>query len=341
MNNDVIIYEQLGNGGNIGFIELNRPKALNAINLDMAKLIYKKLCHWDHDPNIKAIIIRSKNESAFCAGGDLKALYHGGTKYANAKFWHEYRLIAKIASLTKPYIALLHGITMGGGVGIGINGSFRIACSSLKFAMPESSIGFFPDVGASYFLSKAPGKTGLYLGITGNSINASDALYCGFVDYIIDRNDFSSIIENINKNSLVNPKATLHKIFQEYAKEPELSKVEQDQELIEKIFGAKKISESIKDAPDEWQKCFNYNSPNSMAITEEIHKNKISYENLNLALMHEFQIACNLYAGNDFREGIRAKIIDKDMMPKWQDEYSTNFLLHNNPELDFDNKSWH
>lgn len=323
MQNDLIIYEQQGNGGCIGVISLNMPSRLNAVNLDNVKLIHKKLCQWDSDSNIKAILIRSHHESFFCSGGDLKSIYNNDFSYAKAKFWHEYRLIAKINSLSKPYIALINGITMGGGVGLGINGRFCISATNLTFAMPETSIGFFPDVGASYFLPKAPGKTGLYLGLTGCSITADDALFCGFIDYIVEYKNFSQIVADINKTNLdSNSEEKLQDIFNHYALPKHEGNLEQRFQDINNTF----------DIP-------RYNSPNSLRVTEKLlTSNSLSF---NSALQQEFQLACNFFKAHDFKEGIRAKIITKDNKPSWQDhhDYSLeHFFQANEAELKFNDK---
>ena len=344
MNDDLIIYELLGSHGNIGIIMLDNPSNLNAVNLHHAKLIYKKLCLWDNDPNIKAIIIKSKHENFFCAGGDLKAIYENGKDYTYAKFWHEYRLVEKISSLTKPYIALINGITMGGGVGISINGKYRIGAPNLRFAMPESCIGFIPDVGASYFLTKAPGRIGKYLGITGNVIDADSTLFAGFIDYIVPYHNFDKLINEISKTNLTTePEKNLESIFQEYAIGTKESEIKKDFDLINKTFNHSTLDElwsNLKKAPLEWQQTINNNSPNSIRITDRL-LSEGNCQNLKQALKQEFQIACNIYIGNDFREGIRAKLIAKDNSPNWQDHKLNNiefFLKKNNVELEFNSQ---
>lgn len=323
MQNDLIIYEQQGNGGSIGVVVLNMPSRLNAVNLDNVKLIYKKLCQWDSDSNIKAVVIRSNHESFFCSGGDLKSIYNNDFSYAKAKFWHEYRLIAKIHSLTKPYISLINGITMGGGVGLSINGKFCISATNLTFAMPETIIGFFPDVGASYFLPKAPGNIGLYLGLTGCSITADDALFCGFIDYIIEYENFTQIIDDINKTNLdLNSEEKLQDIFKQYALPKHKGNIEQHFQDINNTF----------DIP-------RYNSPNSLRVTEKLLTSNVI--SINAALQQEFQLACNFFKAHDFKEGIRAKLINKDNKPTWQDSHNYNiehFFQNNEGELRFNDK---
>ncbi|KAH6930159.1 hypothetical protein HPB50_011076 [Hyalomma asiaticum] len=166
--------------GNKGVITLNRPKALNALSLEMIRQIYPVLKKWDTDPEMKMVIIKAAPGSkAFCAGGDVKAIaMTQGTESAlrDAFFREEYRLNNLIASLTVPYVALVDGITMGGGVGLSVHGTFRVATERTVFAMPETAIGFFPDVGGSYVLPRLPGKLGLYLGLTGQRMIGWDVL---------------------------------------------------------------------------------------------------------------------------------------------------------------------
>ncbi|PKQ02690.1 MAG: enoyl-CoA hydratase/isomerase family protein, partial [Alphaproteobacteria bacterium HGW-Alphaproteobacteria-11] len=171
--------------GAAGFITLNRPKALNALTLDMVRAIHPKLIEWADDAHVQCVVVEAAGDKAFCAGGDIRALYDWGRAGdpTALDFWREeYKLNTFIKRYRKPYVALMDGINMGGGVGISVHGSHRVATEKLTFAMPETGIGLFPDVGGTYFLPRCPGETGMYLGLTGTRLKAADAIYAGIAD---------------------------------------------------------------------------------------------------------------------------------------------------------------
>ena len=168
--------------GAAGVVTLNRPKALNALTLNMVRALDPQLRQWAEDPSVERIIVKGAGEKGFCAGGDIRALYDWGTTgdpLAVGFYEEEYKLNTFIKEYPKPYIALLDGITMGGGVGLSVHGSHRIATERLMFAMPETGIGLFPDVGGTYFLPRTPGETGMWLSLTGARLKAADALFSG------------------------------------------------------------------------------------------------------------------------------------------------------------------
>ncbi|MDI9409775.1 MAG: enoyl-CoA hydratase/isomerase family protein, partial [Candidatus Pacebacteria bacterium] len=178
-------------------ISLNRPKALNALDLDMAKAIAEQLTDLEHNPAIVAVMIEGLGGRAFCSGGDVRAVAvangQGDGQFGKDFFWHEYRMNQLISRLTKPYIALCDGITMGGGIGLSVHGSLRVVSERLSLAMPETAIGLFPDVGSGYFLSRAPGQSGLYLALSGERFGAGDALYLGFAQAVVASADFAEL----------------------------------------------------------------------------------------------------------------------------------------------------
>src|SRR3990167_10325397 len=175
--------------GGIACLTLNRPKALNALSLAMIREITRLLREWEEDPSIKAVLIEGAGDKAFCAGGDVRAVYEakkeGNLEMCDAFFREEYTLNAYIHTFPKPYIALINGINMGGGLGVSINGSHRLVTERALLAMPETGIGFFPDVGATTFLTQSPELTGLYLGLTGMRLQAADALWSGLGTHFI------------------------------------------------------------------------------------------------------------------------------------------------------------
>ena len=181
----------LGRKGGLATVTINRPQALNALTLDNYRRLDPALSAWAEDPSVHAVIVRGAGDRAFCAGGDVRAVYEAGRGIAGDSdlpsvfFREEYELIRRIHRFPKPYIAIIDGITMGGGAGISVNGAYRIATERTLFAMPETGIGLFPDVGATRFLNRCPGLIGRYLGLTGVRLHAADALYCGFATHIV------------------------------------------------------------------------------------------------------------------------------------------------------------
>jgi enoyl-CoA hydratase/carnithine racemase len=185
--------------GALGVVTLNRPQALNTLSLGMYRAADPQLVAWERDPAIRAILVQSAGGKAFCAGGDVRAIHDargqgGDGDYKSDFFREEYWLIERIHRSRKPHIALVDGITMGGGMGISINGSHRVATERTLMAMPEVHIGLFPDVGATRFLNLCPGKIGLYLALTGTRIKAVDALYCGFATHYVPHERLSALV---------------------------------------------------------------------------------------------------------------------------------------------------
>jgi enoyl-CoA hydratase len=187
--------------GSVGLVTFNRPKALNALTLAMFPAIGRALDQWEGDPAVSAIVVRGAGGRAFCAGGDIRALWDTGPGLGPPDdpkrifFRDEYRLILRVHRLKKPYIALLNGITMGGGAGMSMNGAVRVATDATLFAMPETAIGLFPDVGATHFLSRTPGKVGLYLALTGVRIKAADMLYAGLATHYVEGDRLDALLD--------------------------------------------------------------------------------------------------------------------------------------------------
>src|SRR5437762_10256617 len=187
--------------GGVATVTLNRPQALNAFTLDMYRRFDPILRGWAEDPAIHAVLIRGAGERAFCAGGDVRAIYEAGRGLSGDRsltsvfFREEYELIRRIHRYPKPYVALIDGITMGGGAGVSVNGAYRVATERTMLAMPETGIGLFPDVGATRFLNRCPGRIGRYLGLSGARVNAADALYCGFATHAVKRDSVEALLD--------------------------------------------------------------------------------------------------------------------------------------------------
>lgn len=356
MTDEIFFKEIPGNNGAIGEITLNRPKALNALTHTMVNALTKQLAIWAEANTIKAVVIRAAGDRAFCAGGDIRHVYEAGKAKDPTLiqfFWDEYRLNHQIHHFPKPYIALLDGITMGGGVGISIHGSHRIATERLSFAMPETGIGFFPDVGGSYFLPRCPGKIGFYLGLTGARLKATDALYTELVNATIPSQRLNELVENIANTPFDNnPHRTITKILQAFHTTlDETARLTSYRELIDHCFASPTVTEIIsrlREHPDEWSQqtavTLTTKSPTSLAVTlQQLQKGAtLSFDD---CMRLEYRLVQRFLQNHDFYEGVRAVIIDKDQTPKWQpstlNEISTEMIakffapLKNTSELHF------
>ena len=285
----------------------------------------KALLNWREDPEIDAVVVCATGDRAFCAGGDIQDLYYAGLKSPEPgrKFWRdEYRLNALIKSYPKPYIALMNGITMGGGVGISAHGSHRIVTEKTMVAMPETSIGFLPDVGGTYLLSRAPGETGQYLGLTGARMNAADAIFAGFADHYVQSGKLPELVASLSADTA--PQEAIESV-QELAPDGTLAGL---QDKITQAFSHSDVLACVQALQkmasdgDEWaEKTRNMiakNSPLAVATTfAAIHKAR-KLSTLEECLSLEYNFAHRALTGHEFLEGIRAMVIDKDRKPDWR-----------------------
>ncbi len=317
-----------GNAGNIGHIILNRPQALNALSIAMILSMYEQLDRWQTDPQIKAVVISGNGDRAFCAGGDVRYSYDQhqlGRSDSNLYFWHEYRLNHAIRNYSKPYIALLHGITMGGGVGISVHGSHRVAADNLVLAMPETSIGFFPDVGTTYVLPRLPDYIGYYLGLTGQRINANDAYAIGIADAVVAQTQFEDLINALADIKFsINPKKSTSEILADFHQPIGESSFLEQQAFIKDYFSQstiEKILQTLSQEKTPWaEHCLKdlaTKSPTSLCVTLKALQLGAK-QNFDDCMRMEYRIASRLLQSHDFFEGIRAALIDKDRNPKWQ-----------------------
>src|SRR5271165_4623529 len=191
--------------GSLATLIINRPQALNALTLDNYRRFDPALREWAADPSVHAVVVRGAGDRAFCAGGDVRAVYEAGRGISGDPdlpavfFREEYELIRRIHRFPKPYVAIIDGITMGGGAGISVNGAYRIATERTLFAMPETAIGLFPDVGATRFLNRCPGQVGRYLGLTGARLGPADALYCGFATRFVPHDRVGELVDELGR----------------------------------------------------------------------------------------------------------------------------------------------
>ena len=307
--------------GHAGHITLNRPKALNALTWEMCLEIESALDGWRDNADIRVILIDAEGDRAFCSGGDIAEMYATGKRgdydYGR-RFWRdEYRLNAKIFNYPKPVVTFLQGFTMGGGVGVGCHGSHRIVCETSQIAMPECSIGLVPDVGGSLILAKAPGAVGLFLGLTGDRMDAGDALFAGFADYFIPQSAWPELKAQLSRAG--DPDAVA--VAASAAPPARLADWQAEidavfaQESLGAIFAACDGADGA--AAQHASKLMGRNAPLAMAVAQRINKAVRADPTIETALDHEFRYTFRCGAQGDFIEGIRAAIIDRDRSPKW------------------------
>jgi len=308
--------------GKAGRITLTRPQALNAMTYEMCMSIGRSLDEWEKDDAVSIIIIDAEGSKSFCAGGDIADLYKTGMAGDFAygqKFWaDEYRINAKIKNYPKPYIAIMDGIVMGGGVGISAHGSHRIVTENTLFAMPECGIGLVPDVGGNFFLSRAKGAIGEYLGATGARLKASDCIYAGIADYYVPDEDLETLtikLETTGDLSIIN----------QFSRECVPGNLALNQKTIDTHFAktdAKAIITSLEADGDDWElnaaKLMRRNCPLSVACGVEIVRAARNSQTIEDILKLEYRFTHRSMEHGDFLEGIRAQIIDKDRKPNWK-----------------------
>jgi enoyl-CoA hydratase len=316
--------------GGLGIVTLNRPKALNTLSLPMYRVFDPQLIGWGRDPAVDAVLVRGAGDRAFCAGGDVRAIYDaraeagGAGDYKADFFREEYWLIERVHRLPKPYVALVDGIAMGGGCGVSINGSHRVVSERAVFAMPEVHIGLFPDVGASRFLNLCPGRIGLYLALTGTRVRAADALYCGFATHYVPHDRLAALTDALARLGDGDRRRAVDATIADFAGdagEPPLAALQGE---IDRCFAGVSVEEIVATLRGE-------RAPWAEAALSAIERAsplslKITFRQLQIgrgmdieaALALEYRLTQHVMAGHDFYEGIRALLVEKDNAPRWQ-----------------------
>ncbi|MGB8183350.1 MAG: enoyl-CoA hydratase/isomerase family protein [Stellaceae bacterium] len=326
MSSDEIIFERRGG---IGIVRLNRPKALNTLSLGMYRRFAPQLVAWGNDASVHAIVVTGEGGRAFCAGGDVRAIYDARQKGSSDSadfFREEYSLIAHVHRFPKPYVALMDGIVMGGGAGISVNGSHRVATEKTLFDMPEVQIGLFPDVGASRFLNLCPGHIGLYLALTGRRIGAADACYCRFATHYVASAQLSALIDALaaTRWRTGEARAQVDAVLTRFANNAGAPPLASIQQHIDRVFAAPSVeaimaalARETADWVNEAHAAMARASPLSLMITfRQLGLGRgMSVE---AALTLEYRLTRHMLAGHDFFEGIRAALVDKDNAPRWQ-----------------------
>uniref|UniRef100_A0A2I3N3S1 3-hydroxyisobutyryl-CoA hydrolase n=1 Tax=Papio anubis TaxID=9555 RepID=A0A2I3N3S1_PAPAN len=317
--------------GCAGVITLNRPKLLNTLTFNMIRQIYSQLKKWEQDPETFLIIIKGAGGKAFCAGGDIRVISEAEKAKQNIApvfFRVEYMLNNAIGSCQKPYVALIHGITMGGGVGLSVHGQFRVATEKCLFAMPETAIGLFPDVGGGYFLPRLQGKLGYFLALTGFRLKGRDVYRAGIATHFVDSEKLAMLEEDLL--ALKSPsKENIASVLENYHTESKIDRdksfmLEEHMDKINSCFSANTVEEIIENLKQdgssfalEQLKVINKMSPTSLKITlRQLMEG--SSKTLQEVLTMEYRLSQACMRGHDFHEGVRAVLIDKDQSPKWK-----------------------
>ncbi|MFF2654542.1 enoyl-CoA hydratase/isomerase family protein [Streptomyces sp. NPDC058045] len=306
--------------GRAGFLVLNRPRVLNALTPEMVALVDRALAAWEHDDGVRVVVLSGAGERGLCAGGDIRAIHDdalaGGT--ASADFWRaEYRLNSRIAHYSKPYVALMDGMVMGGGVGVSAHGGVRVVTERSRVAMPETGIGFVPDVGGTWLLSRAPGHLGTHLALTGAQAGAGDALLCGLADHHVPSAALPELVADLAARPLREALAS-HEL------PPPAGDLADRRHWIDACYDAPTVEEIVRrleaygdPAAKEAAETLLGRSPTMLKVTLAALRRARQLPTLESVLDQEYRVSCRALTAPDLVEGIRAQVIDKDRTPHW------------------------
>lgn len=317
----------------VGRILLNRPKALNALTLDKIREMTARLQAWAEDDAVHCVVIEGAGEKAFCAGGDIRRLWEANRDdedaYVRAFFGGEYQLNRLIKVYAKPFVALMDGITMGGGVGVSVHGSHRIATERTVFAMPETGIGLIPDVGGTYFLPRLPGKIGMYMGLTGARLKAADCYYAGLATHYVPTSRHDDLLQALaeaesDTKTPEEMQTAVTCVLDMFHEDPGKAPLERQQAQIDRCFGGESVEEivaALKADGSDWA-VKQLEVLDSKAPTAT----KVAFRQLQIGaqldfdrcMQTEFRLSTRLGHTDDFGEGVRAVIVDKDNAPQWR-----------------------
>ncbi|WP_215449715.1 enoyl-CoA hydratase/isomerase family protein [Streptomyces sp. ATCC 21386] len=307
--------------GRAAYLTLNRPKALNALTHTMVRRIGEALTAWEHDPAIETVVLSGAGDRGLCAGGDIRAIHddaRDGDGSASAAFWRdEYRLNARIARYPKPYVAVMDGIVMGGGVGVSAHAAVRIVTERSRIAMPETGIGFVPDVGGTYLLTLAPGELGTHLALTGGPVGAADALLCGLADHFVPSEVMPSLVEHLAH-------APVREVLGRTVGTAPPGRLAAAQPWVDACYSAGTVEEIVgrlldhgDHAAKEAAETLLAKSPTALKVTLTALRRARRLGSLERVLDQEYRVSCRALAAPDLVEGIRAQVIDKDRTPRW------------------------
>jgi enoyl-CoA hydratase len=315
-NEDVLVNVDRG----VGLITLNRPKAINSLTHPMVNAMAPVLRDWEHNDDIHAVVVDGAGERGLCAGGDIVAIYHSAHADGSEarQFWYdEYLLNAQIGRFGKPYVALMDGIVMGGGVGVAVHGGVRVVTDTTKMAMPEVGIGFIPDVGGTLILSRAPGLLGLHAALTGAPFDGADAIAMGFADHFVAHDALGDFKRAVIADG-VGAALAAHAI------QPPPSSLLAQRDWIDHCYAGETVADIVgalrgHDAgpANDDANLIATRSPISVSVALEAVRRAAKLDTLEDVLRQEYRTSCASLRGHDLVEGIRAQVIDKDRNPKW------------------------
>jgi enoyl-CoA hydratase len=313
--------------GAAGVIRLNRPKAINAVTLEMFRDIDKALDEFEADPAVGLILLEGAGERGLCAGGDIRALYESSKVNGDLgkTLWREeYILNARISKFAKPYVAFMDGIVMGGGVGLSAHGRHRVVTEKTKLAMPEVGLGFFPDVGGTWLLSRTPGEIGTYFGLTGQAMNGPDAIYARFADAVVPSSKLGALRETLVNLRAGASSADVESAIDGFATGETSGPVAANRSQIDRWFAYDRMQDIVaalqRDDSEfglSTLKALDEKSPRGMVVTLRLLRLARGASALEECLVREYRAALEVFRSDDFREGVRAAVIDKDRNPDW------------------------
>jgi enoyl-CoA hydratase len=313
--------------GFAGIIRLNRPKAINAMTLEMSEGIEGALDRFESDSAVAVVVLEGAGERGLCAGGDIRGLYDSSRAGGDLGkvFWRqEYVMNARIAEYPKPYVAFMDGLVMGGGVGLSGHARHRVVTEKTKLAMPEVGLGFFPDVGGTWLLSRSPGEIGTYFGLTGQTMNGPDTIFARFADAVVPSQKWPALRAAL---TAVRPGATsaeVDAVIANFATGESAGPVAALQASIDRWFAHDRMEDIFaslarddSDLAKSTLKVLNEKSPRGMIVTLKLLRLARTSSSLEECLVREYRAALEVFRSDDFREGVRAAVIDKDRNPKW------------------------
>jgi enoyl-CoA hydratase len=307
--------------GGVGFLTLNRPKAINSLTHTMVTIIARTLTEWADDDAVRAVVLAGAGDRGLCAGGDVVAIYDSARTDGGAtarQFWlDEYRLNAQIGGYPKPYVAIMDGIVMGGGVGVAAHGSVRVVTDTSKVAMPEVGIGFIPDVGGTYLLSRAPGALGLHAALSGAPFSGADAIALGFADHYVPHVQLEGFVAAIVADGV-------EAAVKAFAIEPPPSRLLAQRHWIDECYSGDTVADIVaalrehdEPAARETADLIASRSPIAASVALESVRRAAKLDSLEDVLVQEYRVSAASLKSHDLVEGIRAQIVDKDRNPTW------------------------
>jgi enoyl-CoA hydratase len=313
--------------GSAGVLRLNRPKAINAVTLEMVREIDAALDRFEADSAVGLVLLEGAGERGLCAGGDIRGLYDSARSGGDLGkiFWgEEYIVNARIHDYPKPYVAYMDGIVMGGGVGLACHGSHRVVTERTRIGMPEVSLGFFPDVGGTWLLSRSPGEIGTYLALTGQTINGADAIFAGLADALMLSENWPALRKALTEVDQKISHSDISGIIAQYKTPTSEGPLAANRRLIDRLFAYDTVEEIVQALGNDSSnfaetalKTIREKSPRGLKVTLRLLREARKLTSLKEALVHEYRAAVQVFASDDFVEGIRAAIVDKDRNPKW------------------------